>query len=259
MDLLLELKEVIAKLRDPEVGCPWDLLQDHHTLRQFLIEETYETIHAINSEDFESLREELGDVLLQIFLHAQIASEKKHFNIEDIFKDLKDKMIRRHPHVFEREKFDSRPTIDQLHENWKKTKILEGKKTDGDNPIKQKDLNLSPLISADKIGERTNKVGFDWDHPEDVLKKVYEELEEVSEAIDQNDLFKIEEELGDLLFSTTQLIRKLNLNPEITLQKANQKFYNRFSKMWQDNSDFCNLSSEQKEMAWQRVKDAEDL
>ncbi len=252
------LVNTIAQLRDPETGCPWDLKQDHHSLSTYLIEESYELLQTLLNKDFKNMKEELGDVLLQILLHSRIASETHHFDIEEVCKSLNEKMIRRHPHVFSDK--DNNISIPELHERWEEIKSKEGKKQS--EFIKEKDLHLPALKSAHKIGARTQKVNFDWSNPEEAIEQLEKELKELKEAIlnpETNSPYNfensIEEELGDLLFSVAQVSRHLNFDPEITLSKANNKFYTRFQEMLKiSDKDFMNLTSEEKELLWQKVK-----
>ncbi len=224
------LFEIVKKLRDPIVGCPWDLAQTHKTLLKYLIEESYEFIDATQANSPEQMEEEIGDVLLQVLLHSIIAEQNKNFNIESVSKKLADKLIRRHPHVFTNLS-KSKISVEEIKSNWEKTKKAEGK-TDPFY-INKKD-NLAPALhSANKIGEKTNRVNFDWDDYEQVVYKVEEEWQELKEELvhSKQDKKRVEEELGDLFFTLAQLARHLELNPEEVLHKANNKFIKRFNKL----------------------------
>ncbi len=260
------VKNVIAKLRDPDGGCPWDLEQTHETLTPYLIEESYELLSVLLKNDSENIKEELGDVLLQILLHAQIKSEEGKFSIEDVCNTLSEKMIRRHPHVFNNPE-KNRPSINDLHKQWNEIKNKEGKKNKPYFP--DQDLNNPSLHASYKIGKRSNKIDFDWDNKQEVFEKVNEEFLELKEAKQSsqssNPLFenKVEEELGDFLFTSAQLARHLGYDPEITLHKANQKFQGRFQELIElvkkDKKDFDSLSREDKESYWKKVKSNETL
>jgi len=247
-----ELIKTISALRDPVSGCPWDLSQNHHTLTPYLIEECYELLNSILKNDFEETKEELGDVLLQILLHSQLAAEDNKFSIKEVCENLNEKMIRRHPHVFNG---DNNVAIEQLHANWEKIKSLEGKK---DNSIlKKKYLNNPSLIAAYKIGTKTQELKFDWKNVHEVITQLELEIEELKDAIKQ-DPGKIEEEMGDVLFSAAQVSRHLGFNPEVNLNKANHKFHRRFSRMNElSKKDFTSLSDLEKEALWRKVKDEE--
>jgi MazG family protein len=245
---------VIKSLRDPKTGCPWDLKQTHQSLLKYLIEESYEFIHATECEDPQKMKDELGDVLLQVLLHAQIASEENHFNIEDVAKNLADKMIHRHPHVFT----DKNPNIDvqKVIENWNQLKEKES--THSDYMMKDDYLHMPALMSSYKIGKKSKEVNFDWNHVDDVVAKVQEEWGELVVEINKNDTAKIKEEMGDLLFSIAQLARHLDLDPEETLRAGNKKFLKRFQKVedlaQERNLDLKETPQDKLEKLWTEVK-----
>ena len=221
--------ETIKALRDPKTGCPWDLKQTHESLLKYLIEESYEFIEATKQNDFSQMKDELGDVLLQVLLHAQLASEASEFDLEDVAQNLSDKMIRRHPHVFT----DKHDGIDeeQVIKNWEEIK-KEEKKDEPRYFFKDKDLNIPSLSSSYKIGKKSKQVNFDWSHYTDVLDKVEEELQEVKDELNIADnKARIQEEIGDLLFSVAQLSRHLDIDPEEALRCANKKFISRFNRI----------------------------
>ena len=222
---LEELIEVIRVLRS-ENGCPWDREQTHTSLRPNMIEEAYEAIDAIDEKSPEHLREELGDVLLQVLLHSQIASEAGEFTIEDVAKELKDKLIHRHPHVFGNTKVSC---ADDVVVNWDKLKQEEKKerKSQMDGISKAQ----SALMSAQKISKRAVKVGFEWDKVETLWECVNSELNEFKEACEENDLTHMEDEMGDILFAVVNLARWHKLDAEQCLITANTKFMKRFRKM----------------------------
>lgn len=222
---LKNLIDVVAKLRAPD-GCPWDREQTHKSLKPNMLEEAYETIDAIDSNDMDNLREELGDVLLQVVLHAQIASEEGAFNIEDVAKELKEKLIHRHPHVFGNEKVSS--TSDVL-KNWDKLKQEE--KTYRKSVMDGISKAQSALMSAQKISKKAVKTGFEWPSEQALYDCIFSEYEEFKEAKQEGDKDHMEEEFGDILFATVNLARWNKIDAEQALIRANKKFMTRFRKM----------------------------
>lgn len=218
-----ELLEIMEILRGP-TGCPWDKEQDHKSLIPFLLEETYEVIESINKNSIEDLKEELGDLLLQIVFHAQIAKESGEFNIDDIITGISTKLIRRHPNVFGDEKID---TAEEQSVNWEKLKKQEGKKSVVDGIPRA----MPALSFAKRIQQRASTVGFDWQKTEEVLEKVIEEISELKHEIENQNQDKIEEEFGDLLFALVNYGRFLKIDPENSLKKATDKFILRFKKL----------------------------
>lgn len=221
--------QIIKKLRSPK-GCPWDKKQTHHSLKQHLLEETYEVLDAIDKKDTEHLKEELGDLLLQVILHAQIATDLKEFTIEDVARNISEKIIRRHPHVFGNVRV--RGSSDVL-KNWEKIKDTEKEKK-GFQPTSILDSipkGFPALLENLKISKKAAHVGFDWKKPADVFDKVDEELKELKQAIKKKDKKNIAEELGDVLFSVSNLCRLYGANPELALHASNKKFRKRFAKL----------------------------
>ncbi|MGQ9607963.1 MAG: nucleoside triphosphate pyrophosphohydrolase [bacterium] len=219
-----ELVEVIAKLRGEE-GCPWDRQQTHDTLKINIIEEAYEALEAIDEKDDEKIEEELGDLLMQVLLNAQIAKEEGKFDIYGVIQKIKEKLIRRHPHVFGDVKVKSAHEVIQ---NWDEIKSKEKERESLMDGIP---TNLPALIRARKVQSKASRVGFDWDKSEDVFIKIEEELRELKESIEKGEHDSIEEELGDILFSIVNLSRFLNIEPEIALMKTTAKFIKRFKQM----------------------------
>lgn len=219
-----ELVEVIAKLRGEE-GCPWDRQQTHDTLKINIIEEAYEALEAIDEKDDEKIEEELGDLLMQVLLNAQIAKEEGKFDIYGVIQKIKEKLIRRHPHVFGDVKVKS---VHEVIQNWDEIKSKEKERESLMDGIP---TNLPALIRARKVQSKVSRVGFDWDKSEDVFIKVEEELRELKESIEKGEHDSIEEELGDILFSIVNLSRFLNIEPEIALMKTTAKFIKRFKQM----------------------------
>ncbi len=268
-----KLVEIIKTLRGPE-GCPWDQKQTHQSLIPFLIEESNELIEAINKKQDEEILNELGDVLLQVLLHAEIVSEKTDKTIWNVINILSKKMIHRHPHVFDKTNFKGSLDEKSLKENWARLKDQEKEQKNKKEsmPENQQDQirsfkipkALPPLSASVKIGNITNKLNFDWKNPKEVLNKVDEELNELKieiDAIKKTDKgcnIKTEEELGDLLFSICQLARHINVDPENAIRKANLKFEKRFFTMKKDleaqKLNLDNMSNEQKEISWKKAK-----
>lgn len=224
-----ELLNLMSRLRHPEDGCPWDVKQDFSTLIPYVIEEAYEVVDAIERNDLDDLRSELGDLLLQVVFHSQIAEERGLFNFEQVSAGICEKLIRRHPHVFADTVFTS---DEERHEAWEKAKAderLEKSKTpEQTSVLSGVAASLPALIECEKIQDRAARHGFDWQHVEPVFDKVQEELDEVKEAWDSGDQAHIKEEIGDLLLVVVNLARHLNVNPELALKDSTKKFSKRF-------------------------------
>jgi tetrapyrrole methylase family protein/MazG family protein len=223
MEQMQRLVNIMKKLRDKNEGCPWDLEQTHESLRKYILEEAYEVIEAIEDNEPSELKKELGDLLLQIIFQSQIADEKGNFNIEDVAESISDKLERRHPHIFGEKKT---LTPDQVKNNWeiiKKEK--EGKKRILDGVPR----SFNALLRSLRLQQKAGAVGFEWQNSVDILEKVKEEIKELEEGIKKNDIPNIEEEIGDILFVMVNLSKKLKVNPEDALQKANNKFIGRFN------------------------------
>ncbi len=222
---LEELIEVIRRLRAPD-GCPWDRVQTHESLRPNMLEEAYEAVDAIDDNDMQHLREELGDVLLQVLLHSQIASENGDFDIEDVAKELKDKLIHRHPHVFGNSKIED---ADKVLEAWDKLKAEE--KTERKSAMDGLSRAQAALIAAQKISKRAVKTGFEWPNESSLYDCIMSEFEEFKQAKLEGDKNHMEDEFGDILFATVNLARWNKIDAEQALLKANKKFEKRFRKM----------------------------
>lgn len=222
---LEELIDVVAKLRAPD-GCPWDREQTHTSLRPNMLEEAYEAVDAIDENDMAHLREELGDVLLQVLLHSQIASESNEFTLDDVAKELKEKLIHRHPHVFGTAKINN---ADDVLKTWDKLKSEE--KTERKSAMDGLSRSQAALISAQKISKRAVKTGFEWSNEESLYDCVMSEIEEFKEAETERDKNHMEEEMGDILFAIVNLARWNKIDAEQALLKANKKFEKRFRKM----------------------------
>ena len=226
-ELFESLVEIIATLRG-ENGCPWDREQTHSSLKSTLIEETYETVEAIDSGNPDKLKEELGDLLLNLMLQAQIAAESQDFDIYDVIEILTEKLIRRHPHVFADVQVDN---AEDVVKNWEAIKRQEAGYEDRKSVLDGIPNALPSLLRGQKIQKRAARVGFDWDDIADVIAKVDEELAEVKESLNNNEPEAVEMEIGDLLFAVVNLCRFVDLQAEETLRKSNRKFINRFKRM----------------------------
>lgn len=261
------LVKIMAQLRDPDTGCPWDVEQDFESIAPYTLEESYEVVDAIRRKDMQALRDELGDLLLQVVFHSQMASEIGVFDVNDVADAICEKMIRRHPHVFANETYAN---ADEQTEAWEKIKEKERnkEKTKKNTNLEQDSstldgiaIALPSLTRAEKLAKRAARVGFDWPNSDLVFDKIEEELNEVRLAIETNDEKKIEEEVGDVLFAVANLARKLSVDPETSLRKANEKFERRFRSMEKRTQnqgvkfDFLDLESQ--ENLWQQVKSYE--
>ena len=227
-----DLVALMARLRAPD-GCPWDQAQDARSLRTYLLEETYEVLDAIEENDSEALKEELGDLLLQVVFHAQIAQEEGSFTLEDVLTQLHQKLVRRHPHVFGTANAE---TPDEVKANWDALKAAEKKEKNNGNDVPHLNAvsrHQPALPEAYQLTRRAAQVGFDWEKIEDVLQKMREETGELRAAIAGDNKENIEDEAGDLLFSAVNVVRFLGLDPEIALRRTNKKFIARFEQIEQ--------------------------
>ena len=257
LDALQHLIEVVSKLRSPEGGCPWDLEQTQQTLIPYIIEEAYETVHAIKNQDQNAIAEELGDLLLQVVLQAQVAQDSGYFSLKEVAQGIAEKLIRRHPHVFGEVEVDS---VEMVRENWEKIKAVEK----GINPEEKQLLStklthytqsLPPLMAGTKISQKAASVGFEWENIEGVWEKFEEELAEFKEALQTEDKEHQESELGDLFFTLINLARWYQLNPSDALDGTNQRFIQRLSLM----ENFADKPLEdytlgELEMLWRKAK-----
>lgn len=225
-----QLLDIMARLRHPEDGCAWDVRQDFSSLIPYVIEEAYEVVDAIERNDLDDLRSELGDLLLQVVFHAQIAGERGLFTFEQVSEGICDKLIRRHPHVFSDVVFNSDEERQQAWEQAKATERREKNQT----PVQHSVLSgvagsLPALMECEKIQDRAAQHGFDWPDVEPVFAKVQEELDEIREAWESGDQAHIQEEVGDLLLVAVNLARHLNVNAEVALKQSTKKFSRRFN------------------------------
>ena len=227
------LIEVVAQLRSPEGGCPWDLAQTAETLTPYIIEEAYETVDAIQGGDRAAMAEELGDLLLQVVLQAQLAREARDFDLTAIANGIADKLIRRHPHVFGG---DSAVTTDEVRQRWEEIKAQEKGETVEDRQKLSRKLDryarsLPPLLGTSKMSKKAAQAGFEWETLEEVWEKFHEEVDELKEAIAESDVEHQESELGDVLFALSQVARWQSLDPSAALTKTNHKFVKRLQLM----------------------------
>ena len=226
---LNDLIDVVKRLRNPKNGCPWDIQQTSKSLAKYTLEEAYEVIEAIESNNSKELEGELGDLLLQVIYHSVIAAEKKKFSIDDVIDTSVKKMKSRHPHIFMRD--ESIKTVQDVNDFWETQKKFERKKKGAKSVLDGVSVNLPAVTRSLKLQKRAAKEGFDWKKPEDTLKKVKEELNELTFEMKANNKKKIREELGDLLFSCINLSRKLGIDTETVIRESNRKFEKRFKKM----------------------------
>ena len=259
------LVEIMRALRAPD-GCPWDREQTHASLRPFVLEETYEVLDAIESGNPATLREELGDFLYEAVFLAQISEEAGQFSIADAVQAICDKLVRRHPHVFQRAAGDTSMTSEQVLEKWETLKARE-RAIAGDGPKTRKTTlsgvpkTLPSLLRAFEVSARAAAVGFDWAKADDVLDKIEEEVAELRHEVESGttgDLSRAEEEMGDLLFAIANLSRKLGIEPEAALRRANEKFTTRFDAVERAftarGEPLGDATLEAMEAEWQKVK-----
>ena len=249
-----DLIEIVRLLRS-ENGCPWDKEQTHKSIRMDILEEVYEVIEAIDFDSKEMLKEELGDVLLQVVFHSQIETEKNSFNFSDVTNDICNKLIVRHPHVFGEVSVES---SEDVLKNWDSIKKeTKGQKTFTDT-LKSVPRVFPSLLRAGKLGKRASRANLDFKDADSAFQSLKDEVEELSEAIKSDSTELISEELGDVLFSTVNVARKLNLNAEELLTRANEKFISRFEKVEQmaidNNENMQDLSPEKLDKYWNNVK-----
>ncbi|MBV8061927.1 MAG: nucleoside triphosphate pyrophosphohydrolase [Alphaproteobacteria bacterium] len=254
--------EVMARLRNPDGGCPWDLEQDFKTIAPFTIEETYELVDAIEKGDPKAMQDELGDVLFQVAFHAQMGAEKGWFTLDSVANHVSDKMIERHPHVFGAR--DVADAADVLR-NWENDKATKRQAAAGNGPVSALDgvTNTLPAMTlAVKLQKRAARVGFDWSKAEDILDKMNEEMDELkAEMAIPNNKERLQDELGDVLFVICNLARHLDIDPETALRSTNRKFDRRFraieQKFHTEGRELKNVTLDEMETAWNVVKRAE--
>ena len=261
-DEFTRLVDIMATLRSPE-GCPWDREQTLDTLKPFVLEETYEVLEAIDRHDHGALREELGDFLFQAVFLAELEAEAGHFTIADSLQSIADKLVRRHPHVFARGEGEAPlESAGQVRVRWEEIKARErGHAGRAKTLLGGLPAALPSLLRAYQIGLRAASVGFDWTRASDVVEKIREEVEEVREVVEADgpiDQARVEEEMGDLLFAIANLARKLGIEPETALRKANDKFTGRFERMEDaiaaSGRKMRDMTLAELEAEWQKIK-----
>jgi XTP/dITP diphosphohydrolase len=245
LDRLLQIMEELR------AQCPWDQKQTIESLRPLTIEETYELCDAIIKKDWNGLKEELGDVLLHLVFYAKIASEQNQFNFNDVIEAVCNKLVYRHPHIYSNVKVSNEQ---EVKENWEKLKQKERKKS----VLSGVPDALPALIKALRIQDKSKQVGFEWDTTAQVQAKIKEELDELQEAMEENNQDHIEEEFGDVLFSLVNLARFLNVDPELALERTNRKFMDRFNKMevlaQENGKSLLDMNLEEMDALWNFVK-----
>jgi len=252
---LKRIRWVMERLRSKSGGCPWDLKQNHVTLKPYMLEEACEVLDAIDLNDDKEICQELGDVLLQIVFHAQIARERGAFDLDDVANGISEKLIGRHPHVFGDTEVQS---AEEVLQNWERIKL---RKEDKKNVLAGIPRSLPALLAAYRIQEKVSSLGFDWKCPAEVVPKVHEEVDEFIEAFSNNDFERSEEEFGDLLFSLVNLARHAGINAEFAIKRANAKFRSRFTAMEafiaEDGKRIDELGLEEMDGYWDAVKEKE--
>tara|TARA_Y100001970_G_C14154919_1_gene814988 strand:+ start:319 stop:1104 length:786 start_codon:yes stop_codon:yes gene_type:complete len=250
--LFLELIDIVEKLRSPE-GCPWDKEQTHESLLPYFLEEVYEVIESVESKDWKTLKEELGDVLLHILLQAEIADERNKFNITDSLENINKKLVNRHPHVFGDKNVKASAEAKQ---NWENIKHIEKKRKSRLDGVPNK---LPALVRAQRLQQKASYAGFDWDNIDDAWEKLHEELNELKLAQKIGEIENIKEEIGDVLFSIVNLSRFFDIPAEDMLRATNQKFINRFQKIEEElkakGRKLENSTLEEMEKIWEKAKE----
>ena len=252
-----KLLNIMSHLRDPDKGCPWDIKQTFKSIAPYTIEEAYEVNQSIQDEDYHELKDELGDLLLQVIFLSQIAKEKHLFKFNDVVKSINKKLIRRHPHIFE--KNTNIKTPDDVKNQWDRIKEQEKKeKSKNINTLSKITKNLPSIIKSQKIQEEVSKDGFDFKNVNDCILKLQEEIQEFKEALKTNDKQKCLDEGGDVLFSSINILRKAGINSQEALEYANNKFTKRYnySEMLarKENKNFAEISLEKKHKYWLKSK-----
>ncbi len=255
-----ELLHIMARLRDPHKGCPWDLKQDWRSIVPYTIEEAYEVADAIEQGDFTELKSELGDLLFQVVFYARLGEEQGYFDFADIVDAICEKMIRRHPHVFADARHEDEAA---LKEAWEAEKRRERNEKNAEASVLDGVASALPaLVRADKLQKRAARVGFDWPDASGAMDKLLEELEEVRQAVEAADREALQDELGDLLFAAVNIARLLGVDAEQALRRGNRNFETRFRAMEkllqaEGHGNLSILGLERLEDAWERVKAGE--
>lgn len=252
MSLTSEFLHLVSIMKRLRKECPWDLKQTPHSLRQYILEEAYETVEAIDNENWEELKKELGDLLLQIVFQAEIAEEKNRFTLENVIASINQKLIRRHPHVFGKIKVKDE---DEVKNNWEQIKFEQEQR---DSVLAGIPLHLSGLLRAQRIQEKAAQIGFDWNKVNGIFAKLREEIAELEQAIQEKNPEETENELGDLIFTLVNLARFQRINAEDSLRKTINKFISRFhyieKKLAENNKSIYRSSLEEMDRLWEESK-----
>lgn len=261
-DPFRRLIAIMAQLRDPKTGCPWDIEQDFHSIAPHTLEEAYEVVDAIERGDMPALRDELGDLLLQVVYHARMAQETDAFDVDAVAEAICDKLVRRHPHVFGNEDI---PDAEAQTRAWEEQKALERRDAAAD-PGSHSILDgiataLPATQRALKLQGRASRAGFDWQKPGDILDKLIEEIDEVRAELDSTNADRLRDEVGDLIFVCINLARKTGIDPDSALRSTNRKFEQRFKYVEQylekQGKSFSDVTLDEMEFHWQAAKRAE--
>ena len=254
-DALDELLKTFKQLRDPKDGCPWDREQDFKSIASCSVEEAYEVADAIEREDYDSLKSELGDLLFQIIFHSKIAEENKLFTLEEVISELNDKLVRRHPHIFDKHQVN---TAKESLSVWEDIKAKERSEKKFSSLMDDVPKNLPGLTRAKKLQKRAARVGFDWKDKQKVFLKLEEEISELKIENDNNSIDGISEELGDVIFTLVNLCRHYDIEPEDIIRRSNLKFETRFRKMEisskNKGKEIGKLTIDELEKLWKSVK-----
>jgi XTP/dITP diphosphohydrolase len=249
----LDLVEIMDTLREK---CPWDKKQTIQSLRSNTIEELYELVDAIVEEDWQGIKEELGDILLHVLFYAKIGTEQGHFTLQDSIEGISKKLIHRHPHIYSDVKADDEETVKK---NWEQLKLQEGKKS----LLEGVPNSLPAMVKAFRIQQKVKQVGFEWEHIDQVWDKVEEEIKELKVEVEAKNQDKMEAEFGDVLFSLINYARFLNIDPETALERTNKKFKYRFELMEsyanENGLDLASLSLAEKDALWNKIKSKKPL
>lgn len=254
-----DLTEIIKILRSPD-GCPWDREQTLYSLKSAMMEEAAELLDALDNKDIENIKEELGDLLLHVVMHSRIAEEENIFSLDDVIKNLNDKLVRRHPHVFGDEKIH---TASAVIKRWDEVKATEMKsKPKLKSVLDKTPNNLPTLMKSENLQKRAAKYGFDWENPDDVFRKLDEEVAELKVAYQKGDMEEAGKELGDVIFSAVNLARHLKISADESLRKTNTKFKNRFSyieeQLEKKGKNLKDATLEEMDALWNEAKNRHD-
>lgn len=262
-DSVQDLIDIMARLRDPDYGCAWDLAQNFESISPHTIEEAYEVADAIESGTMDNIKDELGDLLFQVVFYAQMAKEQGEFTFHDIAQHVGEKMVFRHPHVFGNRQAEGQNfTSEDVARLWEEQKAREGKNTNSKSGLLDSvTRGLPALMRAFKLQKKAAKVGFEWDTAQDILPKLDEELNEFSEAVREDNKDRIEDEFGDLLFVMVNIARRYDIDPETALRQTNNKFERRFryieGELHKEGEDIAAAPLSRMEELWQQAKHQE--